>query len=256
MFLTELLASLSYYLFLSLGINYLLFTIAFWFRTDKLTDLSYGMTFFYLCLVAFLSESYTMAGLVIFSLIALWSFRIAGYLFYRVLILGEDKRFTHIRSNFKSFFGFWTLQGLSIFIISICHLLFFQSDTNEIRYLFWIGAFISIFGLIIETVADFQKFKFKKSNPTAFMQLGLWKKVRHVNYSGEILFWIGIWLSCFSYIESYKWLSLISPLFVMVLLIKVSGIPILDKTWKEKYGSDNRFQKYYESSYKLIPYIY
>jgi steroid 5-alpha reductase family enzyme len=119
-----------------------------------------------------------------------------------------------------------------------------------------IGVVIWLLGWIIESIADFQKFKFKQKNPDSFFNGGLYSKVRHPNYLGEILVWIGIFIFTIPSLDGWAWLSIISPIWIVVLLVKISGIPLLeDKAWK-KYGDNPEFKKYLKNSWRLIPGLY
>ena len=113
-----------------------------------------------------------------------------------------------------------------------------------------VGAIIWIIGLIIESFADAQKFSFKKKNKGKFIQTGLWKYSRHPNYFGEMLCWIGI------YVFAGVWLwGLISPLYIIALLVFVSGIPLLEKKADAIWGKNKAYQKYKKETSVLIPWF-
>ena len=110
-------------------------------------------------------------------------------------------------------------------------------------------------GLGIETLADYQKFKFKcdKKNEGKFMQSGLFKYIQHPNYTGEIMCWWSIFGFCAPALTGLQYLSVVSPIWITVLLMKVSGIPLLRKQWKKKYGHMDQYWKWRNSTWKLFP---
>ena len=118
-----------------------------------------------------------------------------------------------------------------------------------------IGLSMWILGFGIETIADNQKTVFNKepNNQGKWIDSGLWYYSRHPNYLGEILLWTGIaffGISCFTGLERVAW---ISPIFIYLLLTKISGTPILDKRALEKWGDDPEYQKYRANTPALIP---
>ncbi|KAG5684442.1 hypothetical protein PVAND_013676 [Polypedilum vanderplanki] len=117
------------------------------------------------------------------------------------------------------------------------------------------GFLLWIAGFIFETVADYQKFTFRSlpENKGNFMSSGLWAYSRHPNYFGEILLWLGVAISSFSGSKSYS--VFISPIFVALLLIFVSGIPALEKKADQLYANNEEYQLYKKNTPVLIPFI-
>lgn len=237
----------------SVALNLVMFTIAYLLQTDKITDISYAATFVLLASYFLFQNSVSSYKLILFGILVLWAFRLGFYLFVRIHEMGRDERFDHIRTNIKSFFLFWVMQGLTCAIVALPIILSFQKELININ-LFYIGAVVAIFGLIMETIADYQKFNFKKAYPKQFMHKGFWSKLRHPNYTGEILFWWGVFIISLGF--DITLLAVISPLWIMLILIKFSGIPILEKQWASKYGHLLEFKNYLKSSDRLIPFIY
>ena len=250
----------DFFLFLgiSIGFNLAMFLVAYKLQTDKITDISYSATFITSVLGMFLLRSSNdVVDFSILILILFWAIRLGTYLLIRIHRMGQDNRFDHIRNSFKSFLSFWIVQGVSVTIICIPIILSFNIADKELSIIGCIGIVIAILGFLIESIADKQKYSFKKENPDAFIQTGLWTNIRHPNYLGEILFWVGIFLLSISGFEnSIVFVGIISPSWIIFLLLKFSGIPPLEKKWAEKYKDNNQFQVYYHRSYKLIPGIY
>lgn len=232
-------------LIFALGFNILMFIPAFIFKTDKLTDLSYSITFIGLILYVFFSRAYSIGSLILLIAVLIWAIRLGGFLFIRIRKQKKDDRFDTMRNSFFKFLGFWLLQGITVWIVLIPAILF------EGNY-YVAGLAIWFIGLLIESFADAQKFAFKKNvkNKSEFIQSGLWKYSRHPNYFGEILCWIGI------YVFAGVWLwGLISPLYIILLLLFVSGIPLLEKKADKKWGKDKDYQKYKKETSILIPWF-
>ena len=245
--------NLLYYFLLSIGLNLVMFVPAYIYKTDKLTDISYAITFLLITIIAFSLSAQTLNKTILAIMIALWSIRLGAFLFIRIRKMKKDKRFDGMRESFTKFIKFWLLQGLTVWIVLIPSVLFFATDRNEV---IMIGAVIWLAGIIIETIADAQKYKFKQNtkNKDKFIQEGLWKYSRHPNYFGEILCWIGIYIYVFlSLTTTQKIIGLISPLFIIMLLLFVSGIPLLEKYADDKWGRRKDYKEYKRKTSLLIP---
>ena len=252
-------------LIISLAINLVVFVFAYKYQTDKLTDLTYSATFLLITL-AFLfgagnaGHSYR---LVIAAMPVLWAIRLGSYLFKRVLTKGTDHRFDEMRPVWWKFGGFWMLQGVSVWVILLPVVVALNATPEQVDNAFLsvalpIGAAIFLFGLLVEAVADAQKFKFKTTpgNEGKFMSEGLFSIVRFPNYAGEIMVWAGIFIACIPVLQGLQWATIISPVWITSLLLGVSGIPLLEQSNEEKYGHLSSFQQYRASTSKLIPGIY
>jgi steroid 5-alpha reductase family enzyme len=236
-------------LLVSLAIQIVMFIPAFLFKTDKLTDISYGLTFIILSLITLLTNKLSGLKIVLFAMILIWGLRLAFYLFIRILKAKKDSRFDNIRGSFFKFLGFWVLQGITVFVILIPALLFFNAASTPLMPLTIIGLVIWIIGISIEGIADLQKNKFKNNpaNKDKFIQSGLWKYSRHPNYFGEMLCWTGIYLFTLPALLSSAFnalIGIISPLYIILLIRFVSGVPKLEKYADDKWGKDKAYQEY------------
>jgi steroid 5-alpha reductase family enzyme len=216
--------------------------------------MTYSLTFLTILFYGFNHSEQNICDVAVATLITIWAIRLGGYLLKRIHTIQKDDRFDDIRTNPISFMGFWVIQAVTCFTLSIPAILIFSDSYNTVSPLIYMGWSVALIGLFIETIADFQKFYFKRKHPDQFMNSGIWKHIMHPNYSGEILFWIGIAIAALP--SQYGWLGLISPLWISFILIKFSGIPILHKKWESKYGDDPKYQKYAKESWKLFPFIY
>ena len=109
-----------------------------------------------------------------------------------------------------------------------------------------IGSSLWIIGFVIEAISDHQKKVFRQniSNKGNFIKSGLWSWSRHPNYFGEIVLWTGIAVIALPTMIGFKYIVLISPIFVYFLLTKISGIPMLEKSSDKKWGNDADYLDY------------
>jgi steroid 5-alpha reductase family enzyme len=238
---------------LSLVINLVGFMVAYMFRTDKLTDASYALSFVALITLSLiLNQDFSAPKIILSLMVGLWAFRLGGFLLVRIHHWGGDKRFDKMRSNFFKFLRFWVIQGVTVWVVSICSLIFLYMPTVDLEPLSLVGFLMFMAGLLIEATADVQKFHFiiNPKNKDKFIHSGLWSNNRHPNYFGEVLVWVGIYVYCSSALTSASsaLLSLISPLFIFLMIRFVSGVPILEKQADAKWGSSSSYKKYKKQS--------
>ncbi len=234
-------------LIFSIGFNLLVFVPAYFLKTDKLTDLSYSLTFFVLAFFLYWNSSQDIVHLLLLLMILIWSIRLGVYLFIRINKTKRDRRFDGIRESFTRFIKFWLLQGLSVWIILFASINYFSIPNLEFSNLHILGLSIWFIGLLIETVADYQKFVFKSKpeNKEHWTNVGLWNRSRHPNYFGEILVWVGIYLfTIVNKTDLLTLIALISPIYIIFILMFVSGVPLLEKKYNEKFKDNPEYQKY------------
>ncbi|MAT49329.1 MAG: hypothetical protein CMA27_05810 [Euryarchaeota archaeon] len=230
-------------------------------QTERFYDLTGGLT--YLTVVIFSlwagsqSEFPSVRELIISLLVVIWSLRLSFFLYLRIHRSGKDGRFDELKKSPIRFLVPWTLQGLWVFLTMIVVIVINSQNGPSPPLKIWdgIGLAVWILGFVIEALADNQKTKFNTipENQGKWIDSGLWSISRHPNYFGEILLWSGIaifGISCLSGLELLTW---ISPIFIYLLLTKISGVPILDKRALEKWGDDPEYQKYREKTSLLIP---
>lgn len=249
--------NILHYLLIAICFNLILFLFAYKFKTDKITDLSYALTFIILISIGLSLEKYTHLKLVLWLMILFWALRLGIFLFIRIRKIKKDRRFDGIRENFLKFFWFWFLQGISVWIILLPSLMLLGSET-KISTLTWIGFGIWIIGLIVETISDLQKYEFNNNpkNKNKWISAGLWKYSRHPNYFGEILCWIGMYLFVYSSLNTLqKILAVNSPVFIIILLLFVTGLPKLEKNADKKWGKLKEYKEYKRKTSILIPWI-
>lgn len=246
---------LTYFLIGSVLFNIILFLIAFKLQSDKLTDISYALTFMMIAGAAYLLNEKTIYSTVILLMVFVWAIRIGGFLLYRVIKAGKDSRFDSMRSSFVKFGQFWLLQGISVWVLMISVVLAIYSNFDKFEILTFVGIGIFLLGLTIETIADLQKTKFHNdlSNKGKWISVGLWRYSRHPNYFGEILVWIGFYFFAIQSLDlNMALVALVGPIFISLLLIFVSGIPLLEKSADKKWGSDKKYLEYKHRTSVLI----
>lgn len=239
----------------------LFFIYASIYRTDKVTDLSYGLTFILGALAALIIEINTLSLFkgILFGLVTIWGLRLSTYLFIRILKTGKDKRFDGIREDTFKFASFWLLQAVSIFVILLptTYILLkpIQMEFNTIAI---VGIVLGALGILIEGLADYQKYIFKNdtSNKGKWIDTGLWKYSRHPNYLGEIMMWVGVYIFAIPYLTDFGWLTIISPLYILALLLFVSGVPTLEKKDDDRYKGNSEYVEYKKNTGLLLPKIF
>ena len=114
---------------------------------------------------------------------------------------------------------------------------------------------IWLLGFIIEIVSDEQKRKFRLNteNQNSFINSGLWAWSQHPNYFGEILLWIGITVIALPVLQGWQFITLISPVFIIILLTQISGVRLLELRGKKKWGDNEEYKNYIKNTSVLIP---
>jgi len=246
----------------ALGLNWLVFIPSAIAEADTYYDTVGAITYLattglaaYAAIQSF--GSLDMRGAVIAAMVAIWCIRLGTFLFIRIHAMGgADSRFEKIKTKPARFLVAWTLQALWVILTaSAAHAAITATERAEIGLYFWIGAAIWVLGMFWETVADAQKSKFKSKdeNDGDFIDVGLWKWSRHPNYFGEITLWTGILIMAIPVLSGLSWLVVISPIFVYVLLTRISGINLQEEQAKERWGDDPEYQKYREKTPALFP---
>lgn len=241
---------------LSFVLQIFFFAFAASFKTDKLTDLSYGLTFIAIAIyLAIVFWPLSPLQITLTLMVCTWGIRLITYLFIRILKTKKDKRFDGVRENFWKFAQFWFFQAISVPIIMLPSLVIVSSNQSPSLLVPVLGIIFWLVGISIETTADIQKFKFKSDpkNKDKFIQSGIWAYSRHPNYFGESLLWWGIFVFSLTYQKGLTFLSILGPLYITFLLLKVSGIPPLEKSYSLRFGQNPEYKKYKRQTSLFIP---
>lgn len=241
-------------------IQWLVFIPAYLFQTEKFFDITGGITYITVIGVALCYSRYSAPldarSILVAALVVVWAIRLGAFLFSRIQKAGKDDRFDEIKPSFMRFLNAWTIQGLWITFTAAAALVTITSATRkELDAFAIVGALVWVFGFSIEVIADAQKSRFNAdaSNKGKFIRTGLWSRSRHPNYFGEIVLWIGIAIIAVPVLQGWQWVAMISPLFVTLLLTRVSGIPLLEKKAEAKWGGQADYEEYKKNTPALIP---
>ena len=235
-------------------IQWVAFIPAYMFQTEKFFDLTGSITYssvFIYCIYLTTSGDLNWGSLVISILVILWAGRLGTFLFTRIAKDGEDKRFRTIKPDIAQFFMTWTLQWMWVSLCSLCAITGIASETGIIvNNIFYIGLAMFIGGFAIEIVADQQKTAFRAipENRNKYITSGLWSKSRHPNYFGEITLWTGVAVMSFSSLSGIEYLTLISPIFTYLLLVKISGVRMLEGRGQKTWGNDEDYIAYMKNT--------
>jgi steroid 5-alpha reductase family enzyme len=238
-------------------IQWAAFIPAFLKQTEAFYDLTGSITYVTVMLVAVaLSEEVDARSLLLLGMVAVWAIRLGTFLFRRIRAEGKDRRFDAIKPSFPRFLLTWTVQGLWVSLTLAAALATITSETKLSLGVFAVVGFaVWVMGFGIEVIADRQKSQFRAApeNAGKFINVGLWSWSRHPNYFGEIVLWVGVAIIALPVLRGWQWLTLISPLFVTLLLTRVSGLPMLEKRADEKWGGQPEYEAYKARTPVLVP---
>ena len=239
------------------GVNWLVFVPSAIAKTEHYFDLTGSATYLTVTAVALtLSDDLDARALIAGAMVAVWALRLGTFLFLRIRRAGRDGRFDELKTDPLRFLATWTLQGLWVLLTVAAALAIITGlERKPIGWVGIVGIVVWVVGFATEVIADSQKSAFKSdpANEGSFISSGLWSWSRHPNYLGEIVLWTGVAILALPVLSGWRWVTLISPLFVTVLLTKVSGIPMLEARAEERWGDDERYRRYVERTSVLIP---
>ena len=229
-------------------------------QTEKYYDITGTITYVLTTAITLvLTEILDIRSLLLAALIVIWALRLGIFLFRRVHNVGKDGRFDNLKPSFIRYLNAWILQGLWVSFTAAAALAAISSkDKVDLGIVGVVGLIIWAAGFAIEIIADSQKKKFKANpkNINKFIDEGLWARSRHPNYFGEILLWFGVSIIAFPVLQGAQLFTLISPIFVYILLTKGSGIPILERRADKKWGGMPEYEEYKNSTPILVPKVF
>lgn len=238
-------------------IQWLVFIPSFKAQTEKFFDLTGSLTYVVITVIlALLTPGIDARGILLAALVSIWALRLGTFLSRRISKSGKDDRFDEIKPSLIRFLNVWTVQGLwVVFTAAAAWIAITSSQKVGLDWLAIVGLVLWVVGFGIEVVADLQKSRFKAdpANKGKFISTGLWSKSRHPNYFGEILLWVGVAIIAAPVLQGWQWVAMISPVFVALLLLKVSGIPLLEKKADKHWGGQADYEAYKKNTPVLIP---
>ena len=240
-------------------VHWLAFIPSWIYQTEHYFDLTGSITYLSaLGTAAILHPALDTRGLVLCLLVAIWAIRLGSFLFARVKRAGGDSRFDPIKINFFRFLLTWTLSGTWVYVTMAAGLAAVTSaESIGLDAFFAAGLALWLAGFAFEVTADTQKTRFRAdpANEGKFISSGLWSISRHPNYFGEIVLWIGIAVIAFPALSGWQFVTLISPVFVIFLLTRVSGINMLERAGKQRWSDNPDYRAYLNATPALVPYV-
>jgi steroid 5-alpha reductase family enzyme len=242
---------------IAFAIQWVAFVPAYLLQTERFYDLTGSLTYVTVTIVAVaLSTGVDERSWLLLGMVVIWAARLGSYLFLRIRKAGADKRFDAIKPSFPRFLSAWTLQGLWVTLtVSAALAAITTTERVGLGTVTAIGLLVWVVGIGLEAVADAQKSRFRAdpANKGRFIRSGLWSWSRHPNYFGEILLWVGVAIVALPVLRGWQWVTLISPVFVALLLLRVSGVPMLEKAADEKWGGQPDYEAYKKRTSILVP---
>ena len=224
-------------------------------RDVSIVDSAWSIFFLLFALVfAWRQGDRSIGTLAMLALVAAWALRLSIYITWRNHGHGEDRRYQAIRARnqpnfeFKSLYLVFLLQAVLAFVIAM-PLLPALNGANEANLVTWLGMAVAAFGLLFETVGDAQMARFKADPDSTgqVMDRGLWRYTRHPNYFGESVFWWGVWIASASLGGAW---TVFSPLLMSFLLLRVSGVPLLEADLKQRRPA---YAEYLRTTSSFVP---
>jgi steroid 5-alpha reductase family enzyme len=214
-------------------------------------DIAWGLGFVLIAWAGFFTHIFTRPKLILVAMVSAWGLRLAYYFFERAK-KGEDHRYLEFKKLWgenwlkESYKKLFLIQALLLFFISQPIQLGITGLWDHFQKNHFIGMFLFLLGFLLQIYSDYSLKKFKTSHPNKILNEGLWKWCRHPNYLGEIILWWGFY---FYILNVWSAWTMISPLLLTYYLIKVNGIPQVEKELSHLPGYEN----YVASTPRLLP---
>jgi steroid 5-alpha reductase family enzyme len=234
------------------------FILALILRDNSIVDIFWGPGFILVAAVGLArNPQFTARQWIVLALVVTWGTRLAVHILVRRAGKGEDFRYAQWRRSWgrwfvvRSYFQIFVLQGLFLLVIALPLMLISAAPGPPLGVWDGLGLAIWVVGFVFEAVGDAQLRRFVRNggNRGRILTTGLWRYTRHPNYFGEAAMWWGISLLALSARDG--WVGLISPLFLTFLLLKVSGVPMLEK----RYAGRPDFAAYARRTSVFVPWF-
>lgn len=223
-------------------------------RRNDVVDIAWGLGFVLLTWLLYVNRPSAQLA-VAMLLVSIWGIRLSVHLFLRISKKPEDRRYQVWRQQWgkwfslRSFLQVFMLQGVLLVMIAAPVIALGKNGLDTVSAVTYLGVILWSIGFMFEALGDYELSQFLKDskNKGKIMQSGLWRYNRHPNYFGEVTQWWGIWLVSFGS-PWFLW-GIIGPLTITFLILKVSGIPLLEK----RYEGNKAFAAYKAKTNKFIP---
>lgn len=232
------------------------FLVALFTKRNDVADIAWGLGFVVVSIATLLkTQNHSFTAILVTILVLIWGLRLSWHIGIRNINKSEDYRYKAWRDSWgklfvvRTYLQIFMLQGFFMLLIVSPVLIIYTYSIDGITPLVIVGAIMWLFGFIFESIGDKQLKNFisEPKNKGRVMKEGLWSYTRHPNYFGEVTQWwsIGvIALSC-----EYGWLGLVGPAVITFLIVKVSGVPLLEN----KYSNNHEYQAYKLHTSMIIP---
>ncbi len=238
----------------------LLWVVSVFLKNVSIVDSFWGITFILASISYYLNtEGHSARKELVVALVIIWGLRLSIYLGWRNWNKPEDYRYQTFRKNYGvkrywwfSFFQVFLLQGILSWLVSIPILAAMYYKPNiELYFIDYIAVVIWLIGFIFEAGGDYQLAKFKNTegNKGKVLQTGLWKYTRHPNYFGDATIW---WAFGLFSVAVGGYIPLLGPLLMSWLIVKISGVSLLEKTLK---STKPRYKEYIEKTNAFFPWF-
>ena len=245
-------------------VHWIIFIPSFLAKTEKFYDITGTLAYLITLYLASVLTSYSSGAsleprtLIIIGMVSFWALRLGIFLFIRVLKVGEDRRFREAKKSFSKYLVWWTMSALWVFLTTANALTLIVNNKKLVNQpIFYLGLLIWFIGILFEIIADEQKrrFRLNEKNRGKYISSGLWSISRHPNYFGEIILWIGIAIISLPTLSGFQYVTLISPLFIYLLLTRISGVNLLEESSDKKWGDLPEYEQYKKETPVLVPFI-
>ncbi len=229
-------------------------------RTEHFFDLTGSLTYQGVAVLGFVLASERDARTAILTLMILvWAMRLGYFLFQRVRAAGRDSRFDTMKHDWAQFLMTWTIQGLWItFTAGAALAAITTEERSSLGVIGVIGIVVWAIGFATEVIADRQKSAFRAdpANQGRYITTGLWSRSRHPNYVGEVIIWLGVAILALPVLRGWQYVTLISPIFVYLLLTRISGLPMLERSADKRWGGEPEYEAYKEATPAFFPRLF
>jgi steroid 5-alpha reductase family enzyme len=230
-------------------------------KNVSIVDIFWGLGFVVVnAFYVFMSGELNTRKILILALVSIWGLRLAIYLAFRNIGKGEDFRYKEFRRNYGpkrywwfSFFQTFLLQGALIMIVSLPLLgINSSASSGDLKLLDYIGILVWLIGFTFEAGGDFQLARFKRdfANKGKVLNTGFWKYTRHPNYFGDSAVW---WAYAIFSIAAGSYWQIIGSIVMTLLIIKISGVALLEKTLN---NTKSKYREYIEKTSSFFPWFH
>ena len=241
-------------LLLAFGYATFWFIVSLILKRNDIADVAWGLGYVLLCVYLYFNSEQSELSTLVYSLVCLWGIRLSLHIGFRNAKKTEDFRYKKWREEWGK--AFYWRSFLQVYLLQVIILLVISSPVSLVAYvggeISWVTYMALPFwfvGFFFQAVGDYQlkQFKKKRSSKDEVLQTGLWKYSRHPNYFGEILMWWALAVMVLPI--NFGWLAFISPVLITFLLLKVSGVPMLEK----RYEGNADFDAYKANTPAVFP---